>query len=201
MNLPLQAPLHIADAIRTACKRVSPNGNPFYLSIEPESGLMPNHCFPNIEAKIGSDRGAAVFGWAVYIMPRLWIEFQSHVVWKAPDGTIHDPTPRHDGEKAVLFLPDEWEYAGQAPPTQFFPLTSDPRLLQMLELQKQINVLWAENRPDYATPATKWPIQMSRIRDIETEKAVLFSELRYSVERNDPCPCLSRKKFKQCCGR
>jgi hypothetical protein len=197
----LQTPLSISDAIWAACHDLSPHHKPIYINITPEAGLVANHCFPNIAKKVAHEGGEALFGWAVYLLPRLWIEFQSHTVWKSPSGTIFDPTPRHDGEKVVLFLQIDEEYPGQAKETQMVVLSDDARLAQAIEIQKAINRLWAENRPDYATPETKWLVKIDLINKLDAEKQRLFNELNYKIERNDPCPCMSRKKYKHCCGK
>jgi len=197
----LQTPLVISDVVRVACHDFSPNHEPVYIDITPETGLVANHCFPNIATKLARDGGEALFGWAVYLLPRLWIEFQSHTVWKSPSGTLFDPTPRHDGEKVVLFLQIDEEYPGQAKETQMVLLTEDARLDQAIEIQKKINKLWAESRPAYATPETKWPAKIELIEQLDAEMQRLLNQLNYKVERNDPCPCMSRKKYKHCCGK
>ncbi len=201
MILALQAPLNISDVIKRACRLMAPDYKPLFLAVTPKQGLQPQQCFPNVDRKVLHEGGKSAFGWAVYLMPRLWIEFQAHAIWVSPEGKLVDPTPRSDGERVVLFLPDSWQYSGQALDTRFIPLSSDIRLKQFFEIQRKINLLGVENRPAYATPGMKWPVDVGQIQSLERQKITLMSDFDYTVERNDACPCMSRRKFKQCCGR
>ena len=39
------------------------------------------------------------------------------------------------------------------------------------------------------------------MKELETKTAMLQNELKTKVKRNDPCPCGSGKKYKNCCGK
>ena len=48
--------------------------------------------------------GGSTAGWCGECA--LFAELEFHCVWQAPDGTLHDITPRQDGEPLILFMPD-----------------------------------------------------------------------------------------------
>ena len=66
----------------------------------------PQQCFINVLHRVRENGGSCLYGWVIWQSP-YFIEAEHHAVWKAPDGRVLDITPRVDGEKSVLFVPDK----------------------------------------------------------------------------------------------
>lgn len=197
----IQTPLTIRDEIRRLCERVSPKHELRFLNVTPVSGAKPDNCFENVAAEVVRAGGKRVCGWAVFEWPRIWIEFQFHAVWNDNEGNLIDVTPRGDGENVVLFLPADFEYNGTPVPTRLFASGSSPQINRLMELQVEINRI----KSDYFV-RTKGRTRMDDISArpvllLEEEKSFILHAMRYAPQRNEPCPCLSRKKFKHCHGK
>lgn len=51
--------------------------------------------------------GSVCSGWTLWQhKPTRFVEAQFHTVWRNDEGRLIDVTPRQDGEKKVLFIPD-----------------------------------------------------------------------------------------------
>lgn len=67
----------------------------------------PSNCFFNTWAKIKYSGGGKQTGWLIaQDSVNDFIEAQFHAVWVDPNGVLVDVTPRTDGEKRVMFIPD-----------------------------------------------------------------------------------------------
>ncbi|WP_434729570.1 hypothetical protein [Rhizobium binae] len=58
-------------------------------------------------AKIQQDGGTPLHVWTIWELPDALWTAEFHVVWKAPDGSLVDVTPKPDGETSILFVPDD----------------------------------------------------------------------------------------------
>lgn len=73
------------------------------------SGFTPevSMCHFNVWVQMDRLGGAAQPGWVLWQdTAHHFCEAEFHAVWVAPDGRLVDLTPRRDGEKRVMFLPD-----------------------------------------------------------------------------------------------
>jgi len=48
--------------------------------------------------------GAVQHGWALWEWPRVMVEAEFHAVWRSPDGSRLDVTPREDSQQRILFV-------------------------------------------------------------------------------------------------
>lgn len=62
-------------------------------------------CHNNVIAQVALRGGEHVYGWIVWVANKIF-DFEFHSVWRSPEGKLIDITPRRDGEKQILFLPD-----------------------------------------------------------------------------------------------
>lgn len=70
---------------------------------EPE----PRNCFFNVWVQMRYGGGDKQHGWLIaQDSTKDFIEAQFHAVWVGPEGDLVDVTPRPDGEKRVMFIPD-----------------------------------------------------------------------------------------------
>lgn len=196
----LQAPLDVSKRLRDICEEVSPGRTPIHIDIEPLPEFPPDNCYPNVEEMVSREGGESVFGWAIYEWPRLWHEFQFHAVWRDRNGVLHDITPRRDNERVVLFLPSDLAYTGAPVWTRWFLMTSRSQVVAIRDIQMEIETLKQESfAVRGAGPIPNGP-ELDRIISLETEKGFLMSQLIGPPMQNDPCLCLSRRKYKFCCG-
>jgi len=197
----VQTPLTIRDDIRRLCEKVSPMHELRFLNVAPIAGAKPDNCFENVAGEVARQGGKRVCGWAVFEGPRIWIELQFHAVWSDNDGHLADVTPRNDGERVVLFLPDDLEYCGTPVPTRFFATSSSPQIKRLIELQSEINSIKSDYFLRNKGRTVMDEVSVRLVLSREAEKSSLIQAMRYVPLRNEPCPCLSRKKFKHCHGK
>jgi hypothetical protein len=73
------------------------------------SGFSPeiNNCHINNMVQCHLKGGSIQFGWVIWENQVLeFTEAMFHSVWRNRDGKLIDITPRQDGEKKILFVPD-----------------------------------------------------------------------------------------------
>jgi hypothetical protein len=65
------------------------------------------NCHLNVWCQLAFNGGDRQHGWVLaQDLKHKFAEAIFHTVWRAPGGNLIDVTPREDGEKNVLFLPD-----------------------------------------------------------------------------------------------
>jgi hypothetical protein len=69
------------------------------------AGYISGACHLNVAHRVQHHGGERVFGWMIWTGP-MFTEGEFHSVWRSPDGELLDITPRADGEKFILFVPD-----------------------------------------------------------------------------------------------
>lgn len=68
---------------------------------------QPQNCFFNVWVQMIYAGGDKQHGWLIaQDSTKDFIEAQFHAVWVDPKGDLVDITPRPDGEKRVMFIPD-----------------------------------------------------------------------------------------------
>jgi hypothetical protein len=73
------------------------------------------------------------------------VEGEFHAIWKTPDGTFVDPTPRRSGDIFVLFLPDPKAVADTwQKDNERMPLAHRREILDFIGIEKRIH--YANNR-------------------------------------------------------
>lgn len=87
-------------------KRLNLTGEAIFLPSVPRRDSVPDHCTDDVTRQVAELGGTAVYGWMIWIWPRMMAEATFHAVWRAPDGTLTDISAKHDGEKQILFIPD-----------------------------------------------------------------------------------------------
>lgn len=195
-----QAPLTITDEILKYASKVSPKGKPTFIPVTPVAGAGLNECFSNVESHIKSHGGSLQLGWYIYLWPRIWIEFVFHAVWLQTTDNLVDLTPHPDNEKEILFLPapNIQSYTGLSPDNVRFPLSKSPLVTRLIELGEERFYALNKDKTPYAK---KWKVNFAEMNRIKIEMEHIITSLNWKPERNDACPCGSRKKFKYCCSQ
>jgi hypothetical protein len=100
-------PREIDVVVKEFCLTVSPGNSPVSVDVIPQkAGAIQDECFFNVQNVIRKKGGRIIYGWIIWLWPRVLIEANHHAVWEKPDQALIDVTPRADGEKRILFLPD-----------------------------------------------------------------------------------------------
>jgi hypothetical protein len=73
--------------------------------VEDRHGLY-GWCCDGVSEKIKADNGEHAFGWTIWEWPNVLLTAEFHDVWKSPDGTLYDITPKPKDEKHILFVLD-----------------------------------------------------------------------------------------------
>ena len=106
---------------------------------EPLAGKPQLECFPTVAEHVAEHGGESVVGWAVWEVSGVFVEAEFHCVWKAPDGTLHDLTPRPIPLESILFLPDPTrQYRGRQVDNVRQPLVDDRDVYRYLYLVKRV---------------------------------------------------------------
>ncbi len=193
-----QTPLKLSKEITGIAKKVSRNSNLVFIDVAPAPNAVVEECFENVNRHAEKYTGSAVYGWNIFVWPRVWVEMEAHAVWRDSNGVLHDITPRRDNEKVVLFLEDKnATYKGLRQDNLRFSLSTMPIVHKMIAVAEQMfNVRFAKQQP-YSNEVL---VDIKKLQCVTDHMHTLKNTLNWSPKRNDPCPCGSRKKYKKCCG-
>jgi hypothetical protein len=107
MSTPLQTtPNIISRKILEFCEKVA-GAKPVYVPVKALG--LPRQCYLNCAKYVKEhSRAKIVYGWMVWESNlMLALELEHHAVIQFPNGNIFDLTPPVDGEKRILFLPQD----------------------------------------------------------------------------------------------
>lgn len=185
------------------CRSVATGSIPFFIEVTAESGDMPVECVGNVRKRIAALGGEEVLGWKIWEWYGVMIEAEFHMLWRSPEGRLHDVTPNAAAFDRVLFLPDPtMSYPEQQINNVRQPLNSDPRVREFIGIANQIFGIY-----NLGERAKQFEIALSRdemrtLQAFELKKMQLQRLIEQSSPgRNDLCRCGSGQKFKRCCGR
>ncbi|MBW3243124.1 SEC-C domain-containing protein [Epibacterium sp. DP7N7-1] len=198
----LRCPEHITTQIRNFGHSLSPEYDPVQLAVTPSIGAKPLECFYNVQSQVEAHGGRMAYGWAIWIWPRVFVEAEHHAVWEI-GGKMIDVTPRSDGEKRILFLPDPmraYDFDGNSRIDNIrYPLSPSAAVASLLYWYSERQRFFEANsigRTTTIDPRTFDSIQSYIIQ----ASALVLIELAQTTGRNDTCICNSGRKFKKCCS-
>ena len=128
----------------------------------------------------------------------MYIYFEAHAVWQKDADCLIDPTPHTDGETRILFLPDsKVRYQGRKIQGIRKPLTESLLAKEHIELISEWECfIINHSNPEKITPYNP---AYTRLIYIQKRSKELLKTFKSKASRNEPCPCGSRLKYKQCC--
>ena len=195
-------PRDIFPYVADFCRSIAPDSTPFFIDVSPEAGDLPVECVANVRRRIGANGGEEILGWKIWEWYGVMIEAEFHIVWRSPDGSLHDVTPNLVPFDRVLFLPDPFRTYEEAQVNNIrHPLISDPRIREFIAAADKIFAIQNDGER-----ATKFEITVSReeartLQALEVKKAQLAMLIEQTKPgRNEWCRCGSGKKYKRCCG-
>jgi hypothetical protein len=78
---------------------------PYYVNVRPVSGAY-NECINHVNDMVKANGGSVLIGWIIWEWAYTLVEAELHAIWVTPTGEQIDISPKQDGEKRILFLPD-----------------------------------------------------------------------------------------------
>ncbi len=103
----LTTPVAIDSNLLKYIDSLGTTSDPVFLDIEPQDWSRVQCCDTNVEEMIRREGGRIVYGHKIWYNQDLYAENEIHSVWENPDGELVDITFTLDGEKRILFIPDE----------------------------------------------------------------------------------------------
>lgn len=175
MHRPIPAQLAAPETLEF-CQKIVPEVHPLLLNSDPLPEAEEMDCFVNVEQAIAKNGGRAVYGWAIWQVPGVYIEAEFHCVWENDAGEMLDVTPYPYRMDNILFLPDSTRtYKGRQVDNIRKALVNDPDVIRWLYLaRKRFEIL---NTGDLAN-------QHGRI-ELPPKLAKEFSKVMEEAERLD----------------
>lgn len=193
-----QTPLSVSKELYEITGKVSCKSKPVFIHITPANHATELNCHNNVNAHIQLFGGSIVYWWCIYVWPRVLVEFEFHSMWKSNNGELHDITQRPDKETDCLFLQDDdLKYSGLRLPNLLFSLSKDKLVIDYINASNEYAAIITENQTPYTGEAK---VNIKQLQMVSEKNKSIQTRLQNScaTERNDPCPCGSRKKFKHC---
>ena len=96
----------ITKGIQKLARQIEAKSETKHVPVEPAEECSLNSCFENVLLVVRRRGGSTQLGWRMREQPAVYVEGEFYAIWRAPDGSLIDVTPRTDGLTTILFLPD-----------------------------------------------------------------------------------------------
>ncbi|MGE8360434.1 hypothetical protein [Pseudomonas sp.] len=124
--------------INLCCKIVT-DAQPLIINSSPLPDAPEKECFQIVAGHIEKNGGEAVYGWAIWEVPGVYIEAEFHSVWRSPEGELRCLTPFPLPFETILFLPDlNRLYLGRQIDNVREPLAKDRDVYRFLYLARRV---------------------------------------------------------------
>ncbi len=194
----VSVPRKITKEIKKFANQITKKSDLKILTIQLDINSENGECFKNIENYIQKNDGNIQYGWIIWETPNVMLEAEFHAVCRLPNGDLLDITPTNDGEKEILFLPDNvMKYNGEKIDNIRYPILKNNIVLQYIKNSEKMNKEIAKlsnkfTRNDLLNIFNEIP----NYEEINKQFIDLIIKNRGA---NDICICGSGKKYKQCC--
>lgn len=190
--------LDVKKLINLICR----NSEPIFLPVTPENYAIQNECFPTVQEKIRRDGGEMILGWQIW-KGNFLIEAEFHAVWKAPDGSLSDITPKNIPIEKILFLPDKnAKYTGNQVDNIRLNITDNPLVDDFIEVAKAI--FRVTNKGELAKQHGEITLCGQNAQIYHTLlliKSGLYKMLLTGCTKNSICFCGRGIKYRYCHGK
>jgi len=208
-----RTPVRITERVSKLCRELDDSQKPGYVRVQPDPDSQVQECFTNVRDKVERDGGRICFGWAIWEWPRVMIEAEFHAIWISPEDEQIDITPKPEGIRRILFLPDsarayDYNRGHYRIDNIRRPLTDDPLVLELIAVREQLFAIEQEHSTGRRIELEG--LDLERYEGLEQKQLLITARLVSQFQppphygkpgRNDPCPCGSGRKFKKCCGK
>jgi len=198
-------PASLSTPLQELVRQIVPNETPIYVDVQAITHAPNDECFVLVPEQIKRNGGEAAIGWALWEWPSLFVEAEFHSVWRAPNGSLLDVTPKKSPTQKILFLPDPSRpYEGRQVNNVRMPVSRSPAVLEFLRVSDAEYEFM--NRGERAVQHGYIKVQgaeaqeYAEIQRIKTQCFLEMLRLKPSVNAYDPCPCGSGQKVKWCHG-
>jgi hypothetical protein len=192
-------PARIDASVRRLIQFVAPGARARYLEVRPESGATVNGCFSNVRAKRARDGGRMLCGWQLWEWPRVLVEAEFHAVWLSPHGEMVEITPKPNGERSVLFVPDERRgYEGRMVDNVRMALHEDQLIEHFIRVSGAIVQVMV--RSGRATGHGHVWVPSEQIAPLRQAQRFLGRSIHSGLREHDPCLCGSGSRYRRCHG-
>lgn len=189
-----RAPIELPARILDFCRQISPE-KPVVMVVEPQSFAVLGECYSNVEEQVWRAGGSTVYGWQIWDWPAVFTEAEFHAVWKAPDGLLHDITPKVDEDKAIVFLPDPSRtYQGRRIDSIRRPASANKIIGDFIRLC-EANFYRFGQTPNGATLEGQ---NADLYQSFELARNFIVEVIANGANRNSPCLCGSGNRYKNC---
>jgi hypothetical protein len=158
------------------CSIINPDSNPVYVKVSPREFARLSDCFYNVRKAIESFGGKFAYGWMIWLWPNVLIEAEHHALWETSGGRLVDITAKTDGERKIVFLPDDSATYDFEKDLQLDnvrkPLVEDPDVKRFLKLGADSVSIRKSNRRGQHIVMTP------ELRLLESQQGVLLQRLR-----------------------
>lgn len=149
--------------------------NAEFVPVRPVPDALPNECFFNTKDQVAAYGGKLVFGWTIWLWPKIYIEAEHHCVWETKDGELLDVTPKVDQEDQILFVRDvdaPFDWTGKTMrPNKRRALSSHKDVRRFIALADEkfrcfVNNSKLEGRQRLVIPTSEMTIIENEMRDL-----------------------------------
>ena len=177
----MRPPKLIKPYVLSFCRGIVTDPKPVYVPLRPLAGVPANSCFETVPPHVAKHGGEQVTGWSIWEWPLVFIEAEFHCVWRQPDGTLLDITPKSISMPRILFLPDPTKsYKGRQVDNIRKPMGNDPAIKRFCELSTLIyRELNKGELADYHGPIVLSPILQQYMTEKDNVQFRLMN--RYGV--------------------
>ena len=188
-------PTQISAEIEHFCDEIVPDEKPIFVPVERELNSRVDNCFFNVPEKVALNGGSMQHGWIIWETPRILLDAEFHAVWRSPTNSLIDISPKPDGEKHILFLPDGNRVWEKEPVNNIRrPLIENAYVRRLIRFSEaKFNL-----QKRYYVYGESVPIPQSEVAQLINQLGLKPEEIDRLVGRNDPCPCGRGKKYKKC---
>lgn len=78
---------------------------PRYVPVVLDEFGIYGFCSDGVALRVRESGGRILYGWTIWERPSVLYTAEFHAVWSAPDGTLHDITPKPGNESKIAFSP------------------------------------------------------------------------------------------------
>lgn len=189
-----RAPIELPTRILDFCWQISKE-KPVVMPVEPKSFAVPGECYANVEEQVRRAGGSAVYGWQIWDWPAVFTEAEFHAVWRATDGSLHDITPKPDGDSAIVFLPDPSRiYQGKRVDSIRRPASANQVIIDFIRLCEANFRRFGQTE----NGATLEGRDADLYKSFELARNFISEILANGANRNSFCICGSGDRYKKC---
>jgi hypothetical protein len=168
--------------------------------VEPAPFAEVKECFPAVAEQIRRHGGTQVLGWQLW-QTKFLVEAEFHAVWCAPDGSLHDITPKQLRTAKILFLPDP-DTVYQGANIDNVRLNSTGNAICDDFIKACEAVFYLENKGERAHQREVELLGKEAVLHgfLVKMRAGTNEMLRDGLTEKSPCPCDSQRTYEECHG-